>query len=164
MLNVSRYWTANLLFKTVIICTFLWWLGDKEWAWQCRSCEFNPWVGKIPWRRKWQPTPVFLPAEFHWKRSLVSCSSWGLKESDTTKRLNNNKTSKQSYHKSNHNVSDLIDKWLSKVIGYLRKNINTLSCWYLLFSPLVMSNSWQPHGLQHTRLSCPSPSPRACCN
>ena len=95
------------------------------------------------------------------QRSLVSCSPWGLKESDMTERLNNNnnKTSKQSYHKSNRNVSDLIDKWPSKVIGYLRKNINTLSCWYflLLFNPLVMSNSWQPYGLQDTRLLCPSP-------
>ena len=45
------------------------------------------------------------------QRSLVSCNPWGLKESDMTERLNNNnKTSKQSYHKSNRNVSDLIDK------------------------------------------------------
>ena len=86
MLNVSRYWTANLLFKTVIICTFLWWLGDKEWAWQCRSCEFNPWVGKIPWRRKWQPTPVFLPGKSQGQR----LQPMGSQKLDTTYRLNNN--------------------------------------------------------------------------
>ena len=34
----------------------------------------NPWVGKIPWRRKWQPTPVFLPGISHGQRSLVGCS------------------------------------------------------------------------------------------
>ena len=48
---------------------------------------FDPWVGKIPWRRKWQPTPVFLPGESHGRRSLVGYSPWGHKESDTTRRL-----------------------------------------------------------------------------
>ena len=48
---------------------------------------FSPWVGKIPWRREWQPTPVFLPGEFHGQRSLVGYSSWGLKELDATERL-----------------------------------------------------------------------------
>ena len=37
--------------------------------------EFSPWVGKIPWRRKWQPTPVFLPGEFHGLRSLARLQS-----------------------------------------------------------------------------------------
>ena len=48
---------------------------------------FSPWVGKIPWRRKWQPTPVFLPGESHGWRSLVGCSPQGRKESDMTERL-----------------------------------------------------------------------------
>ena len=39
--------------------------------------EFDPWVGKIPWRRKRQPTSVFLPGEFHGQRSLVGYSPWG---------------------------------------------------------------------------------------
>ncbi|KAB0347365.1 hypothetical protein FD754_012222 [Muntiacus muntjak] len=45
---------------------------------------FDSWVGKIPWRRAWQPTPVFLPGESHGQRSLEGCSPWGLKELDTT--------------------------------------------------------------------------------
>ena len=44
----------------------------------------NLWVGKILWRRKWQPTPVFLPGESHGQRSLVGYSPWGCKESDRT--------------------------------------------------------------------------------
>ena len=44
----------------------------------------DPWVRKIPWSRKWQPIPVFLPGKFHGQRSLVGCSPWGHKESDTT--------------------------------------------------------------------------------
>ena len=45
-------------------------------------------MGKIPWRRKWQPTPVFLPEKSHGQRSLVGYSPKGCKESDTTQRLN----------------------------------------------------------------------------
>ena len=57
---------------------------------QCRRhrrCRFNPWVGKIPWRRKWQPTPVFLPEKSHGQSNLVDCSSKGCKELDTAERL-----------------------------------------------------------------------------
>ena len=42
------------------------WLSGKESSCQCRRCEFNPWVRKIFWRRKWQPTPVFLPKKIPW--------------------------------------------------------------------------------------------------
>ena len=48
----------------------------------------TPGSGKIPWRRKWQPTPVFLPGKSHGQRSLVGYSPWHRKESDMTKRLN----------------------------------------------------------------------------
>ena len=47
----------------------------------------NPWVRNIPWGRKWQPTPVFLPGEFHGQRSLVGYSLQGHEELDTTERL-----------------------------------------------------------------------------
>jgi len=46
---------------------------------QCRRPRFDPWVRKIPWRRKWQPTPVFLPGESHGQRSLVGYSPRGHK-------------------------------------------------------------------------------------
>ena len=53
---------------------------------QCGRPRFNPWVGKILWRRKWQPTPVLLPGKSHGWRSVVGYSPWGRKESDTTER------------------------------------------------------------------------------
>ena len=46
--------------------------------------RFDPSVSKIPWRRAWQPTPVFLPGEYHGQRSLMGYSQWDHKESDTT--------------------------------------------------------------------------------
>ena len=54
---------------------------------QCGRLGFYPWVGKIPWRREWQPTPVFLPGQSHAKRSLAGYSPWGHKELDTTEQL-----------------------------------------------------------------------------
>ena len=48
---------------------------------------FDSWVGKIPWRREWQPTPLFLPGEFHEQKSLAGYSQWCHKESDTTEQL-----------------------------------------------------------------------------
>ena len=61
--------------------------SGKEPACRCRRHKrrgFNPWVGKIPWRRAWQPIPVFLPIDSHGQRSLAGYSLWGCKESNTT--------------------------------------------------------------------------------
>ena len=61
--------------------------SSKEFTCQCtrlKRLRFALWVGKIPWSRKWQPTPVFLPGESHGQRSLVGCSPWDRKESDMT--------------------------------------------------------------------------------
>ena len=61
--------------------------GSKESTYQCRRPRFDPWVRKIPWRREWQPTPVFLPEESHGQRSLAGYSPWGHKDSDATEWL-----------------------------------------------------------------------------
>jgi len=47
------------------------------------DAEINPWVGKIPWRKKWQPTPAFLPGKSHEQRSLVGYSPYGSWKSQT---------------------------------------------------------------------------------
>ena len=72
------------------------WLSGKESACQCRRHGFDPWVGKIPWRRKWQPTPAFLPGKSHGQRSLVSYSPWG------RKRVGHNLPIKQKFTTSYH--------------------------------------------------------------
>jgi len=62
------------------------WLSDKELDCQCSRHKrhgFDPWVGKIPWRRKQQPTLVFLPGKFHRQKSLVAAVH-GVAESNRT--------------------------------------------------------------------------------
>ena len=69
------------------------WLGGKESTCQSRRCErcgLNPSVGKVPWRRNWKPTLVFLPGKSHKQRGLVSYSPWGhMSEFCTDKCLRN---------------------------------------------------------------------------
>ena len=63
------------------------WYNGQESTCQCRRskrCEFSPWVQRIPWRRKWQPSQVFLPGESHGERSLVGYRPWGRKDSYMT--------------------------------------------------------------------------------
>ena len=82
---------AKLLIYIYIQCEYMWGFpgraSGKEPVCQCRRCRrprFNPWVRKIAWRRKWQPTSGFLPGKSHGQRSLVDYSPWSCKESGTT--------------------------------------------------------------------------------
>ena len=50
----------------------------KRISLQCRRPEFDPWVGKIPWKTEWQPSPVFLPGKCHGQRNLAGYSLWSL--------------------------------------------------------------------------------------
>ena len=59
----------------------------KKICLQCGRSGFDPWVGKILWRRQWHPTPVLLPGKSHGRRSLVGYSPWGPKESNMTEQL-----------------------------------------------------------------------------
>ena len=64
-----------------------WWLRQQRNCLQCSRPGFDPWVGKMPWRREWLPTLVFLPGKFHAQRRLAGYSPWGHKESDMTEWL-----------------------------------------------------------------------------
>ena len=92
-LLLVRIWIVSNLLATLTgigqITTSLGFLGGSESkiCLQCRRPGFDPWVRKIPWRTEWQPTPIFLPGEFHGQRNLVGYRLWGRKESDTTERL-----------------------------------------------------------------------------
>ena len=59
------------------------WLSGQEFTWQCRRVRFYPWFRKFPWRRKWQPIPVFLPGKSYGQRGLMGYHLRGLKKSRT---------------------------------------------------------------------------------
>ena len=61
--------------------------SDGKICLQCRRPRFDPWVRKVPWRREWQPTPVFWPGKSHEQRSLTGYSPWGRQELDTIERI-----------------------------------------------------------------------------
>ena len=87
--------------------------SGKEPACQCRRCKrnrFNPWVGKAPWRRAWQPTPVFLPGESHGLRSLMGYSPQSCKELDMTE---------VTWHASTMCLVNLLNFRIQCVVGLL---------------------------------------------
>ena len=84
----SHHWKFFYIIKVFIYIFYInyfykvgfpWCLNGKQSACQCRRHRFDPWVEEIPWRRKWQHTPVFLPGKYHGQRSLVGYSPWGCK-------------------------------------------------------------------------------------
>ena len=72
-------------------------IAPKPPIWHKRG-EFDPWVGKISWRRAWQPTPIFLPRESHGRRSLAGYRPWDPTESDTTEVTEHIATQGQCKH------------------------------------------------------------------
>ena len=106
-----------------------------------KRCRLSPWVGKIPWRRAWQPTPVFLPGKSHERRKLVGYSPWGHKEVDTTEAAE---------HACNNCIHALLLCVKCTTALWLKSNV------LFLFSGRVVSDSLQPRELQHTRPPCPS--------
>ena len=113
---------------------------------QCRRPGLNPWVGKIPWKRKWQLTPIFLPGESHGQRSLASHNPWGHKESDTTEWLTHH-----HHHQIVDQVSELIllglviFLWYDGGVGFLVaqriKNLPTMQETWV--QSLVGKTSWR---------------------
>ena len=85
--------------------------SGKELACQSRRpkrCRFIPWVEKIPWKRAWQPTPIFLLGESHGQRKLAGYSPWGGKEWYTTKETVRKKKKKKNAHAC---VKSQMEKW-----------------------------------------------------
>ena len=94
-LSISYWWSIGFFQGIMNRCKnykSLWWASQLVLvvknlpanAGDARDCEFDPWVRKISWKRKWQPTPVFLPGKSHGQRSLAGYRPWDRRESDTT--------------------------------------------------------------------------------
>ena len=129
------------------------WLCGKGSACHCRRCRrhgFDPWAGKIPWRRTWQPTPIFLPGEFHGWRSLVGYSTWGRKESDTTERLHFTYWSGLPFPPPG-DVSDVsctscTGRWILHQMCHLEPPGKSLNGWFFSFVCLVDSSKLESLG------------------
>ena len=149
---------------TLIVRLSLWWHSHKESASQHRRhkrCVFNLWVGKILCRRKWQPTPEFLPGKFHGQRTLAGYSPWGHQEPDTTEQL--------STHTHILNASLKMSTGYqyptSKVLGlpfenwwWICTNLHTFSYWSLWWTSTkgkacVLMKAAGPLRHQHQRLT-----------
>src|SRR5574340_1093436 len=78
----SRTRMSDLAVAVAVAVGLPWWLSGKESACQCRRHRFDPCSGKIPWRKKWQPSPVFLPGESQGQGSLVGCRLWGCRSEE----------------------------------------------------------------------------------
>ena len=88
----TKFWHSGLEkypHGVLLVDGFPRWLSGEEYACQCRRCGFDPCVGKIPRRRVWKPTPVFLPGKSHGQRSPAGYSPW------THKRVEHNLASEQ---------------------------------------------------------------------
>jgi len=81
--------------------------SGKESTCQCMGCKrrrLDLWVGKIPWRREWQPTPLFLSGKSTGQRSLAGCSPWGHKELDMTEHTHT--------HTHTHKLLTQVTTWM----------------------------------------------------
>ena len=133
-------------------------------------CEFDPWVGKIPWRRKWQPTPVFLPGESHRERSLGVYSPWSWKNLTRLKQLSMhtlvhcgtlgrwlNLSEPQFLHPQNSdNTSLLRIKWNHVYKGLVHSTCSIIgACYCTIRASLVAQRLKRLPGMQEALGSIP---------
>ena len=110
------------------------WLSDKESACQYRRHRVSPVIRKIPWRRKCQPMPAFLPEKSHGQKSLAGYGPWGHKESDTTE-VTEHSALTETYRRNCNNLRELE---LTLVAEYSLKKMKGLSIWvFIKKSPLL---------------------------
>ena len=96
-----------------------WWLSGKQFTCQCRRHRFDPWVRKMPWRRKWPHTPVFLPGKSYEQRRPVGYSPWGCK------RVGHNlATQQQSNAPKSGWLTDVIEQMKQTQQRYIDTTIN----------------------------------------
>ena len=130
------------------------------------------WVGKIPWRKKWQPIPVFLPGELHGQRSLVGYSPWACKDSDVTEQLTH---AQSSFHVLGHFLfylcilfpSEFFSSLVTSVLSFMSVSKILCSACRAEHSPILYSafrpNWTNPHPLSVAHSLLP-PRPSSHCH
>ena len=111
-------------------------VAKKKSTCQCRRYQrlgFVPWVRKIPWRRKWQPSPVFLPGKFHGQKILAGYSPWGRKE------LNIAEHTHTHIYIYIHSFSDSFHHGLRQGVEYSSYTMQWILVAYLFYIQLCVS-------------------------
>ena len=109
---------------------------------RCKRCRFSPWFGKVPFRRAWHPTPVFLPGESHGQRTLAGYSPWDRKEWDTTEQLTL-LTSPEEPCLTTHSPCPILDAFLlyhhaTPYLCIYHSNSHTYcNIWFMCLIPLL---------------------------
>ena len=112
----SKLFCPYLTSKRMAVSTSLGFPGGsdgKASACKCGRPGFDPWVGQMPWRRKWQLTPVLLPGKFRGWKSLVGYSPWDCKESDMTEQLHRFKFLTEDFSLKASAMHRLFGHWLT---------------------------------------------------
>ena len=138
-----------------------WWLSGKASVCQCRRHRrhwFDPWVWKIPLRRKWQLTPVFLPGKSLGQRSLAGSSPWGCKELDTTEQLSTHTHSLCSRHdvfglKKQNSISNYDVETQSTIWVIFQQRKPCMLLW-VLPSSLLAGSYLHPQAFPFVHLFC----------
>ena len=102
-------------------------------------CRFNPWVGKIPWRREWFPTSELLPGEFYGQRSLAGCSPWGHEQKDTAGNLKSCRFMEGVFEALERSDDYFFSQLFSFKAVPMRDSINPRSLACLFFNSLFWS-------------------------
>ena len=145
--------------KIVIKSGLHWWLRGTESARQCRRCGFDPWVRKIPWRRKWQPTPVFFPGKSQEYRSLAGYISWVTK---SQMPLRNWTTIIKSILSAEVRVCCNVSKKHLRLWNHIEMIVNLCSSLTSIFSTGKISKCWHLHTHLFNNLSL-APNPFLIC-
>ena len=138
--------------------------SGKESICQCRRHEihgFNSWVRKVPWSRKWQPTPVFLPGESHGQRTLVGYSPWVAKNRTRLSKWAQTQARFLSYT-IRGGISLLLLIWISNSLADLLLSkciiLVYIYIWAVSICPLERSPWWKPRSIKGLELSMNIPN------
>ena len=126
MVITYLYWVHGLV----------WWLRRYRIRLQCGKPGFDPWIEMMPWRKAWQPTPVFLPGESHRQSSLVGHSPWGLKESGMTEQPST------AQHTTELILKHICKKSLTPLCSLLKVSSSSFSIWPLLLLWFLILDFW----------------------